>query len=102
MTKSKKKKKRTSPSRSSKERNTARKPRSGFTPEELRLLPRFLASKGGKWAIAVFVVLLLLTLNALVSGKNVDLFFVLTGVEILIGILAFWIFLLYRRTSKSV
>ncbi|HPY63148.1 MAG TPA: hypothetical protein PL100_01325 [Bacillota bacterium] len=97
-----KEKKRTPSSRSSTQRNTARKSRSGFTPEELRLFPRFLASKTGRWVIAIVVILLLLMLNALVAGRKVDIFFLLTGIELLIGILAFWVFLLYKRTSKTV
>lgn len=96
------KKNNTSSPRSSTRRSTARKSRSEFTPEELRLLPRFLASKTGRWAIALVSALLLLTLNALIAGRNVDLFFVLTGIELLLGILAFWGLLLYRRTSKTV
>lgn len=50
----------------------------------------------------MIVILLLLTLNALIAGRKVDTFFLLTGIELLIGILAFWVYLLYRRTSKTV
>ncbi|NMB28873.1 MAG: hypothetical protein GX991_02290 [Clostridiaceae bacterium] len=102
MAKAKGKKKQTSSSRSSTQRSGVGKSRSGFTPEELRLLPRFLASKIGRWVIAMIVILLLLTLNALIAGRKVDTFFLLTGIELLIGILAFWVYLLYRRTSKTV
>ncbi len=101
MEKAKKKKKRASSSRTSAKNKAARKSRSGFTPEELRLLPRFLASKIGKWTITLVVILVLLTLNALIAGRKVDLFFMLTGIELLIAIFAFWVLLLYKRSSKA-
>ncbi len=88
-------------SRSSSKRSKTNKSRSGFTPEELRFFPRFIASKIGRWVIAVLAVLLLLTLNVLIAGKKVDRFFVMTGIELLIGIFVFWILLLYKRASKA-
>ena len=101
MAKAKKNKKRASSSRSPAKSKTARKSRSGFTPAELRLFPRFLASRAGKWTITLVVILLLLTLNALIAGRRVDLFFMLTGIELLIAILVFWVLLLYKRSSKA-
>ncbi|HHW93994.1 MAG TPA: hypothetical protein GX734_05810 [Clostridiaceae bacterium] len=102
MAKAKNKKKRASSSHSSSKSKTNRSSRSGLTPKERQLGKRFLTSKIGRWVIAFFVVLLLLTFNALIAGRRVDLFFMLTGIELLIAIIAFWFFLLLGRSSKKV
>ncbi|HNZ63831.1 MAG TPA: hypothetical protein PKH23_05855 [Bacillota bacterium] len=75
--------------------------KSRFIPDEMRFSRRFITSKAGRWIIAILAVSLLLILDVLIAGKNADLFFVLTGVEGLVGILLIGVLLLYRRASKT-
>ncbi len=74
--------------------------KSGFTPEELRFRTRFLSSNFGRFVIGLSLFALLLALLALVAGQNINLFFLLTGLALLAAMVAFWLFLLFRRTAR--
>lgn len=75
--------------------------KSDFTPEELKFWPRFLSSSLGRLLIGSTVSVLLLALLALIAGKNINLFFLLTGLALLAAMVAFWLLLLFKRSARQ-
>lgn len=86
--------------KSQKSSASKKKTKTNFTPEELRLGRRFLASLFGRILIGLGVALLLLLLSALVAGEDAGLFLLLNGMILLAAMIAFWIFLLFSHKSR--
>ncbi len=82
-----------------KKKSAGKGKKSGFTPEELKFRKRFLSSVFGKLLIGVLSVVLVVALAALIAGTNTNLFFLLTGIALLVSIIAFWVLLLYKRAT---
>ncbi len=81
-------------------KSPAKKNKAGFTPPELRFRTRFLGSLAGKIVTGILGTALLLLLNTLAAGRNLDLFFLLTGIEGLLAMIGFWLLLLFRRAAR--
>ena len=97
----KKKKKKTNKLSSTVKKSGKNKAKPSLPGYEQRFWPRIFASTTGRAVMGVVFSGVLIVFNTLVSGQNGDRFLLMTGIEILIAMIAFWVILLYRRAARA-
>lgn len=61
------------------------------------LISLFIYSSAGKMILFITAVILLTSLNILITGNDIDRFFFLTGIQILFITIVMWVYFLFKN-----
>lgn len=81
-------------------KNTKARRSASFSPPELKLTRRFLASSFGKVLTGMAIGALVLTFEILIAHNNLHLLLLMIGISLLLVMVAFWLYLLLRRAVR--
>ncbi len=81
-------------------KKSSAKKKAGFSPPELKLSTRFLASAFGKIVTAVALLTILFVIEIMIAKHNLHLLLLMTGITLLLVMAAFWLYLLLKRAVR--